>query len=144
MHVGTSGWGYPSWQPGFYPAGHDRTAFLSFYAEHLGAVELNATKYRLPSEEQFRSWGAQPGSTVLRDREALVRVVRTCGKGIMQAGRLGVPFPARSAPSGWGPPGREQKGAEPGRGAAWRAGRDATPAQNGGSRLRCRLASGSP
>lgn len=39
MHVGTSGWGYPSWQPGFYPAGYDRTAFLSFYAEHLDAVE---------------------------------------------------------------------------------------------------------
>lgn len=59
LHVGTSGWGYPSWQPGFYPAGCDRSEFLSFYAEHLGTVELNATKYRLPSEEQFRSWAAQ-------------------------------------------------------------------------------------
>ena len=58
-HVGTSGWGYPSWQPGFYPPGLDRSAFLSFYAEHLDTVELNATKYRLPSEEQFRSWAAQ-------------------------------------------------------------------------------------
>jgi uncharacterized protein YecE (DUF72 family) len=59
VHVGTSGWGYPTWQPGFYPAGLDRSAFLSFYAEHLDVVELNATKYRLPSEEQFRSWAAQ-------------------------------------------------------------------------------------
>ena len=58
-HVGTSGWGYPSWQPDFYPAGLNRSAFLSFYAEHLDTVELNATKYRLPSEEQFRSWAAQ-------------------------------------------------------------------------------------
>ena len=58
-HIGTSGWGYPSWQPGFYPPGLDRSAFLSFYAEHLDTVELNATKYRLPSEEQFRSWAAQ-------------------------------------------------------------------------------------
>lgn len=57
--VGTSGWGYPSWQPGFYPAGLDRSAFLSFYADQLAAVELNATKYRLPSEEQFRSWAGQ-------------------------------------------------------------------------------------
>jgi len=56
--VGTSGWGYPSWQPGFYPAGVDRSSFLSYYAEHLTAVELNATKYRLPSEEQFRSWAS--------------------------------------------------------------------------------------
>jgi uncharacterized protein YecE (DUF72 family) len=59
VRVGTSGWGYPSWQPGFYPAGLDRSAFLSYYAEHLDTVELNATKYRLPSEEQFRSWAAQ-------------------------------------------------------------------------------------
>ena len=59
IRVGTSGWGYPSWQPGFYPAGLDRKAFLAYYAEHLDTVELNATKYRLPSEEQFRSWAAQ-------------------------------------------------------------------------------------
>src|SRR6476659_3202273 len=57
--VGTSGWGYPSWQPGFYPVGLDRSEFLSFYAEQLPTVELNATKYRLPSEEQFRTWAAQ-------------------------------------------------------------------------------------
>ena len=59
VRVGTSGWGYPSWQPGFYPAGLDRGAFLSYYAERLATVELNATKYRLPSEEQFRAWAAQ-------------------------------------------------------------------------------------
>ena len=59
LHVGTSGWGYPSWQPGFYPAGIDRADYLSFYAQHLDTVELNATKYRLPSEDQFRSWAAQ-------------------------------------------------------------------------------------
>jgi uncharacterized protein YecE (DUF72 family) len=57
--VGTSGWGYPSWQPGFYPPGLDRGTFLSFYAERLPAVELNATKYRLPSEDQFRAWAEQ-------------------------------------------------------------------------------------
>lgn len=57
--VGTSGWSYPSWQPGFYPAGLDQSAFLSFYAGRLDAVELNATKYRLPSQAQFESWAAQ-------------------------------------------------------------------------------------
>ena len=57
--AGTSGWSYPSWQPGFYPAGLDRSAFLSFYAGRLDAVELNATKYRLPSQAQFESWAAQ-------------------------------------------------------------------------------------
>lgn len=57
--VGTSGWGYPSWQPDFYPAGLGRGDFLPFYADRLHAVELNVTKYRLPSEEQFRSWATQ-------------------------------------------------------------------------------------
>jgi uncharacterized protein YecE (DUF72 family) len=57
--VGTSGWGYPSWQPGFYPAGLDRSEFLGHYAALLPTVELNATKYRLPSEAQFRSWAEQ-------------------------------------------------------------------------------------
>lgn len=57
--VGTSGWSYPSWQPGFYPSAIDRSAFLAFYAEHLSTVELNVTKYRLPTEEQFRRWADQ-------------------------------------------------------------------------------------
>jgi uncharacterized protein YecE (DUF72 family) len=57
--VGTSGWSYPSWRPGFYPAGASPGAFLAYYASRLPAVELNATKYRLPSEEQFRSWARQ-------------------------------------------------------------------------------------
>jgi uncharacterized protein YecE (DUF72 family) len=56
LHVGTSGWAYPSWKPGFYPAGTDSKAFLAFYAQHFDTVELNTTGYRLPSEEQFRRW----------------------------------------------------------------------------------------
>src|SRR5262249_46611924 len=59
VHVGTSGWSYPSWRPGFYPAGLDPSAFLAFYAERLTTVELNTTGYRLPAEEQFRRWGEQ-------------------------------------------------------------------------------------
>ena len=31
VSVGTSGWSYPSWRPGFYPAGLDPSAFLAFY-----------------------------------------------------------------------------------------------------------------
>jgi uncharacterized protein YecE (DUF72 family) len=57
--VGTSGWSYPTWQPGFYPAGLDRAGLLSFYAQHFPAVELNATGYRLPSQAQFESWAEQ-------------------------------------------------------------------------------------
>ena len=57
--VGTSGWSYPSWRPGFYPDGTRPEAFLATYASRLPAVELNATKYRLPSEDQFHRWAAQ-------------------------------------------------------------------------------------
>jgi uncharacterized protein YecE (DUF72 family) len=59
VRVGTSGWAYPSWKPGFYPAGTDSKEFLGFYASRFDTVELNTTGYRLPSEEQFRRWAEQ-------------------------------------------------------------------------------------
>ena len=58
-YVGTSGWSYPSWRPGFYPKGLDPSGFLAFYAERFSTVELNTTGYRLPAEEQFRRWAEQ-------------------------------------------------------------------------------------
>ena len=65
LRVGTSGWSYPSWKPGFYPAGTDGKDFLAYYASRLTTVELNTTGYRLPAEEQFRRWAEQtpPGFT---------------------------------------------------------------------------------
>jgi hypothetical protein len=54
--VGTSGWSYPSWRPGFYPADADPSEFLRLYAEQFDAVELNSTGYRLPSSAQFERW----------------------------------------------------------------------------------------
>jgi len=59
VSVGTSGWSYPSWRPGFYPAGLDPSEFLGFYASRFSTVELNTTGYRLPAEDQFRRWAAQ-------------------------------------------------------------------------------------
>ena len=57
--IGSSGWSYPSWRPGFYPAGLANDGFLGFYAARLPSVELNSTGYRLPAEEQFARWAAQ-------------------------------------------------------------------------------------
>lgn len=57
--VGTSGWSYPTWRPGFYPAGLDPAEFLGFYAGRFSTVELNTTGYRLPSEDQFHRWADQ-------------------------------------------------------------------------------------
>src|SRR5205085_1989995 len=65
LHVGTSGWAYPSWRPGFYPPGTQSGDFLRFYAERFRTVELNTTGYRLPAQEQFERWAEQtpPGFT---------------------------------------------------------------------------------
>ena len=59
LYVGSSGFSYASWKPEFYPAGAKAGDFLRLYAERLPTVELNATFYRLPSEEQLAKWGAQ-------------------------------------------------------------------------------------
>jgi uncharacterized protein YecE (DUF72 family) len=57
--IGSSGWSYPSWRPGFYPDGTANEDFLAYYAQRLASVELNSTGYRLPSEEQFSRWAEQ-------------------------------------------------------------------------------------
>jgi uncharacterized protein YecE (DUF72 family) len=59
LHVGTSGWSYPTWRGGFYPEGSRPDSFLAYYAERFDTVELNTTGYRLPGEEQFAKWAAQ-------------------------------------------------------------------------------------
>jgi uncharacterized protein YecE (DUF72 family) len=59
LHVGSSGFSYASWKPDFYPAGTKANQFLRVYAERLPSVELNATFYRLPSEDQLRAWAGQ-------------------------------------------------------------------------------------
>jgi uncharacterized protein YecE (DUF72 family) len=58
LYVGTSGWSYPSWRPGFYPPGTKPEDFLRYYAGRFATVELNTTGYRLPREELFERWAA--------------------------------------------------------------------------------------
>jgi uncharacterized protein YecE (DUF72 family) len=59
LYVGTSGWSYPSWRPGFYPADVKPPEFLRYYSGRFPSVELNSTGYRLPAEDQFRRWADQ-------------------------------------------------------------------------------------
>lgn len=58
-YVGTSGWSYPSWKPGFYPADAKPADFLAHYSRTFRTVELNTTGYRLPAEGQFERWAEQ-------------------------------------------------------------------------------------
>jgi uncharacterized protein YecE (DUF72 family) len=77
IHVGTSGWSYPSWRPGFYPDGTRPEDFLRYYAGRFDTVELNTTGYRLPSEEQFKRWAdAVPDGFTFAPKLALRRLDR--------------------------------------------------------------------
>ncbi|HXV34549.1 MAG TPA: DUF72 domain-containing protein [Gaiellaceae bacterium] len=59
LYAGASGFSYPSWKGGFYPADAKPEDFLRLYAERVNAVELNNTFYRVPPEDQFDRWAAQ-------------------------------------------------------------------------------------
>ncbi|HEV3471682.1 MAG TPA: DUF72 domain-containing protein [Actinomycetota bacterium] len=56
LFVGTSGWAYKEWKPDFYPVDLPQTRFLDHYSRQLSACEINATFYRLQSEDTFRKW----------------------------------------------------------------------------------------
>jgi uncharacterized protein YecE (DUF72 family) len=77
IKVGTSGWSYPSWRPGFYPEGLQPVEFLGYYAQRFDTVELNSTGYRLPSADQFRRWAdAVPDGFEFSVKLPLVRLDR--------------------------------------------------------------------
>lgn len=56
LHVGTSGWSYPSWKPAFFPEKLPHKRFLEFYATQLNSVELNATFRRFASASSLQNW----------------------------------------------------------------------------------------
>ena len=56
LFTGTSGWAYPTWKPGFFPAEVPPRAFLHFYASQLTAVEVNYTFRTLPTRPQLEGW----------------------------------------------------------------------------------------
>ncbi len=55
-YVGTSGFGYATWAPRFYPEGTKSKDFLRVYATKLGSVESNYTFNALPTEKALASW----------------------------------------------------------------------------------------
>lgn len=59
LYVGTSGWAYSQWKPGFYPQDLPQSRFLEHYATALTACEINATFYRSQSPATFAKWAGQ-------------------------------------------------------------------------------------
>src|SRR5579871_2989423 len=58
LHIGTSGWSYPTWKPAFFPEKLPQKKFLEFYSTQLNSVELNATFRRFGSASSLQSWVA--------------------------------------------------------------------------------------
>lgn len=59
LFVGTSGWAYPSWKPGFYPEKLAQTKFLPYYASQLNTVEVNLTFRQLLKDTTAQKWISQ-------------------------------------------------------------------------------------
>jgi uncharacterized protein YecE (DUF72 family) len=59
IYVGTSGYGYKEWKGRFYPEKISPGEMLRFYSEHLKAVEINNTFYRMPTKGILASWAEQ-------------------------------------------------------------------------------------
>lgn len=56
LYVGTSGWAYASWKPGFYPSDVSAKRFLEHYASRLNTVEVNYTFSKLPTSAMVEAW----------------------------------------------------------------------------------------
>jgi len=56
LYAGTSGFAYPAWKPGFYPAKLPANQFLKHYAGRLNSVEINYTFRRLPAAATLQAW----------------------------------------------------------------------------------------
>ena len=56
VHIGTSGWAYPSWKPDFYPAKTPSSKLLDYYATQLNCVEVNYTFRARPAVTTLQNW----------------------------------------------------------------------------------------
>ena len=56
IRVGVGGWTYEPWRGVFYPEGLPHKRELEYAAQHLTAIEINATFYGRQKPESFRNW----------------------------------------------------------------------------------------
>ncbi len=105
LFAGTSGWAYPTWKPGFYPAGLPQKNFLGFYASRLTSVEVNYTFRTLPTAKMIEGWLAVTPENFrfsfkapqrithfsrLRDCAAQVQQFVSALEPVREAGKLGL------------------------------------------------------
>lgn len=58
LYAGSSGWAYPTWKPGFYPAKTPAKQFLAHYGTRCNSVEVNYTFRALPTNAMVQGWVA--------------------------------------------------------------------------------------
>ena len=56
IRVGVGGWTYEPWRGVFYPEGLPQKRELEYAAQHLTAIEINATFYGRQKPESYRNW----------------------------------------------------------------------------------------
>ena len=56
IRVGVGGWTFEPWRGVFYPDGLPQKRELEFAAQHLTAIEINATFYGRQKPESYRNW----------------------------------------------------------------------------------------
>jgi uncharacterized protein YecE (DUF72 family) len=54
--IGTCAWSFEDWRGVFYPEHLPAARRLAFYAEHLGAVEIDSTFYHVPTPQIAAHW----------------------------------------------------------------------------------------
>lgn len=57
IRVGIGGWTYAPWRGSFYPEGLRQADEQTYATAHMGAIEINATYYRLQSAKSWVKWG---------------------------------------------------------------------------------------
>ncbi|HEY8003688.1 MAG TPA: DUF72 domain-containing protein [Phenylobacterium sp.] len=60
LRIGCSGWTYKDWKGPFYPAKTPDRLLLEHYATCFDTAEINASFYRLPSEQMVEGWTRRP------------------------------------------------------------------------------------
>lgn len=56
VFTGCAKWGRQEWVGKIYPVGTKEKDFLSLYVNCYNSIELNATNYKMPTEQQIKNW----------------------------------------------------------------------------------------
>lgn len=59
LRAGAPAWARKDWLGRFYPRGAEGRDLLRLYAKKLGAIELNASYYRVPTDDVLDAWAAE-------------------------------------------------------------------------------------